>query len=192
MTRPLRRFANSAGPAALLLLTFAACSSRAAAARPGSADAGVTAANIVRVTTSLLQESQFSHHPLDVQLAGKLLDRYVDALDGTRSLLLQSDVDEMARNWSTLVLATPTTGDTRAAHLIFARYLERLGQQVTFATELLRTAAFDFTAHDRFGFDREHAPRPRDLTAAHVLWRQEIRAEYLQEKLTDRKPADIV
>src|SRR5438105_1840028 len=57
-------------------------------------DARATDANVARLTTELLGHSQFAHHPLDVELAGRLLDRYLDALDGTRSLFFQSDIDE--------------------------------------------------------------------------------------------------
>ena len=72
------------------------------------------------------------------ELAGKLLDRYLDALDGTRSLFLQSDVDEFARVPRDAAQATRATGDTSAAHAIFARYLERLEQQARYVTEQLQ------------------------------------------------------
>jgi carboxyl-terminal processing protease len=155
-------------------------------ARP--ADVQATDANVTRLTTSLLGHSQFSHHPLDAELAGRLLDRYLAALDGTRSLFLQSDVDEFAKYRATLAQATLTTGDTSAARAIFARYLQRLEQEVAFFGQTLKTDKFDFTGHDVYSFDREHADRPTDLAAAHELWREQLRAEYLEEKLSD-KPA---
>ena len=55
---------------------------------------------------------QFAHHPLDDELAGKFLDRYLDALDGRHMVFLQSDVDEFARFASTLAQATRREGDT--------------------------------------------------------------------------------
>ncbi|HEX4405684.1 MAG TPA: carboxy terminal-processing peptidase [Polyangia bacterium] len=159
-------------------------------ARP--ADVQATDANVTRLTTSLLGHSQFSHHPLDAELAGRLLDRYLAALDGTRSLFLQSDVDEFAKYRATLAQATMMTGDTSAARAIFARYLQRLEQEVAFSDQLLKANKFDFTGHDAYSFDRERAARPTDLAAAHALWQQQLRAEYLEEKLTDKPPAQIV
>jgi carboxyl-terminal processing protease len=153
---------------------------------------GTTEANITRLTTNLLEQSQFAHHPLDSELAGKFLDRYLDDLDGTRSLLLQSDVKEFASYRATLAQTTRSLGDTSAAHAIFSRYLQRLEQRVAYTTNLLRTAKFDFTGHDVYAVDREHAQWPRDLMAAQELWRQQIRAEYLQEKLADKGPEQIV
>ncbi len=151
-----------------------------------------TEANITRLTSTILESSQFAHHPLNQELAGKLLDGYLDALDGTHSLFLQSDLDELAAQRATLAEATRSAGDTRAAHAIFRRYMERLQQRSAFVATALKTAKFDFTGHEVFSLDREHAQRPHDIAAAHELWRQQLRAEYLQEKLGDGPPAQIV
>ena len=172
------------------VVALAAAAASAAPAIP-AADERATEANITRLTTSLLEGSQFAHHPLDAQFASKLIDRYLDALDGNHTLFLQSDVDGFGEYRATLAQATRVAGDTRAAHAIFARYLQRLAEQVAYDTELLKHGPFDFTAHDRFSFERDHAPRPRDLAAAKELWRQQLRAEFLQEKLADKKPAEI-
>jgi carboxyl-terminal processing protease len=155
-------------------------------------DARTTDANVTRMTAEVLEHSQFAHHPLDAELAGRLLDRYLDALDGNRSLFLQSDVDEFAAYRATLAQATRAAGDTTAGRAIFARYLQRLQQQSAYVAEVLKTDPFDFTGHDVYEIDRERASRPANLAAARALWRQQVRAEYLQEKLADKKPNDIV
>ncbi len=161
-------------------------------ARPlATADARTTDANITRLTTGLLENSQLAHHPFDGQLAGTVLDRYLDALDGAHALFLQSDVDEFARYRATLAQATRGAGDTSAAKAIFARYLDRLTQQTTYDTYVLRTAKFDFTGQDSYSFDREHAQRPATAAEARTLWWQHLRAEYLQEKLNDKQPDQI-
>jgi carboxyl-terminal processing protease len=161
-------------------------------ATPLLATPGPTEANLTRLTTDILEHSQLAHHPFDNQLAGTLLDRYLDALDGARSLFRQSDLDDFAVYRTTLAQATRGTGDTRPAQAIFQRYLQRLAERAAYVTEVLRAGKFDFTGHDTFSFDREHAQRPRDLAAARELWRQQLRAEYLQEKLADKRPEQIV
>lgn len=162
--------------------------------QPASAPppAGPTEANITRITAGFLEQSQFAHHPLDTELAGKFLDRYLDDLDGSRSLFLQSDEKEFEAYRATLARVTHSLGDTSAAHAIFNRFLERLAQRVAYGANLLRGAKFDFTGHDVYSFDREHALRPRDLKAAQEIWRQQIRSEYLQERLADKQPDEIV
>jgi carboxyl-terminal processing protease len=153
--------------------------------------AQATEANVTRLTTSLLERSQFAHHPLDSELAGKFLAGYLDALDGRRSLFLQSDVQEFAAYRATLAQVT-REGNTSAAHAIWRRYLQRLEERTAYVIQQLQTAAFDFKGQDRYSFDRENASRPRDMAAAQAGWRQELRAEYLDEKLRDVPDSKIV
>ncbi len=185
----LRKFASPAAFGLALVVVAGALGGRSAAKPP---DLRTTDANITRLTTSILEHSQFAHHPLDNALAGVFLDRYLDSLDAARSLFLQTDVDEFAAYRASLAEDTRGAGDTRPAQTIFARYLERMQQQATYVADTLRIAKFDFTGHDVYSFDREHAPRPADLTAAQELWRQQLRADYLQEKLGDKSPDQIV
>lgn len=154
-------------------------------------DEAATDAEVTRLTSKILEKSQFAHHPLDDELASKFLDRYLDTLDGQRMVFLQSDVDEFARFKPMLAQATRGDGDSSPARVIFQRYLERLDQRAAYVAELLRTEHFDFTANERYNFDRKNAPRPADLTAAQQLWRQQVRADYLQEKLAGKKEDEI-
>jgi carboxyl-terminal processing protease len=174
-----------------LTLALSLVASLSLAGPPEAPSQRATEANITRVTASLLASSQLAHHPLDAQLAGKLLDRYMDALDPSRSLFLGSDVGEWAPMRATLAQATRAEGDTTPAHVIYGRYLERLRQQVAFDAQLLRAGHFDFRGDDQVLVDREHAERPRDLAGARELWRAQLRAEYLGEKLGDKPPKDI-
>jgi carboxyl-terminal processing protease len=162
------------------------------ALRPGQPlDQAATDAEITRLTSKILEKSQFAHHPLDDELAGKFLDRYLDTLDGQHMLFLQSDVDEFARFKSTLAQATCRDGDSSPARVIFARYLERLDQRAAYIAQLLRTEHFDFSTNERYSYNRKDAPRPADLTAAQQLWRQHLRSEYLQEDLNGKKEEEI-
>jgi carboxyl-terminal processing protease len=151
-----------------------------------------TDANLVRVTATLLEQSQFSHHPIDRELAAKWLDRYLDDLDGRHSLFLQSDVDELRAYLPAMVEATHGEGKISVPRAIFARLLKRMGQQLATFTADLSSGSFVFTGHDRYSVDRSHAPRPTDLATAKGLWHEHVRAEYLQEKLSGKKPAEIV
>jgi carboxyl-terminal processing protease len=154
-------------------------------------DQAATNAEITRLTSKILEKSQFAHHPLDDELAGKFLDRYLDALDGQHLVFLQSDVEEFSRFRSTLAQATRRDGDISPARVIFARYLERLDQRAAYVAELLRTEHFDFTGNENYTYDRKNAPRPIDLAAAQHLWRHHLRSDYLQEKLAGKKEEEI-
>jgi carboxyl-terminal processing protease len=177
----------AAGVALVLAATGASSSTAAAPSSPFE-----TGAQITRLTTNLLESSQFEHRPLDDRLASTFLDRYLDSLDGSRSLFLETDVDEFGAYRATLAHATRDEGDTSAARVIFSRYLERVQQRAAYFTDTLKTTRFDFSGHDALSLDREHAQRPRDLAAARARWGQELRADYLQEKLADKRPEQIV
>ncbi|HEY3816412.1 MAG TPA: carboxy terminal-processing peptidase [Polyangiaceae bacterium] len=187
----LRKAGVSTVTSGLIIVLVATGVGGRAAAAPIETTA--TGANITRITTNVLEHSQFAHHPFDDAFAKLLLDRYADALDGARSLLFQTDMDEFAVAYGrTLASATRETGSTAAARAIFARYIERLQQRASYVADTLRTARFDFTGQDAYPLNRERARRPRDLREAEGLWRQELRAEYLGEKLADVQPAQIV
>jgi carboxyl-terminal processing protease len=179
--------------ASLVLASFVTAATLGSRTSPLTADGNdPTDRNIVRITAGLLEHSQFSHHRLDDELAARFLDRYLDSLDPAHLLFLQSDAQEFDIFRSRLPEMTRREGDITPARAIFQRYLERLEQRVAYTTNLLHSGKFDFTGHDTYAFDREKAPRPRDLEAAHEIWRQNLRADYLQEKLAGKKPADIV
>jgi carboxyl-terminal processing protease len=146
---------------------------------------------VTQLTAQLLEQAQIAHQPLDDKLAAKFFDRYLDALDGSHELFFQSDVAEFRRFLPQLAQATRRTGDTKPAHAIFARYLQRIGERSVFVAKTLAEEKFDFTGHDRYSTDREKAARPRAAVEARELWRQRLRAEMLQEKLADQKPEQI-
>ncbi|MES2476283.1 MAG: carboxy terminal-processing peptidase [Verrucomicrobiota bacterium] len=156
-------------------------------------DEGETDAAITSLTTKLLENSQFAHQKLDDELAAKFLDRYLDTLDGNHMIFLQADIDEFRRALPALAFSTREQGDNELARTVFDRYLERLDQRRGFIAELLKAGNFDFSADETFSYDRKDAPYPADIASAKTLWTQQIRSEYLQEKLTGKKtPEDIV
>jgi carboxyl-terminal processing protease len=149
-------------------------------------------ANIARMTAALLQQSHFSSRHPNGDVSRRFLDHYLDILDGAHLYFLESDMAEFAPYRQSLEVLTLQRGDTSPAQSIFARFLERLDQRVGYVTNLLQQEKFDFTGKDTFLMDREKAPRPADLAAAKELWRQQLRFEYLQEKLNKKKPEEIV
>lgn len=159
---------------------------------PEVLDPADTKAAVTALTTRILESSQFAHQELDDELAGRFLDRYLDALDGGHMMFLESDLAEFARFRPSLAQDTRQTGDTRPAQIIFQRYLERLDQRAAHVADLLRHESFEFSGDERYRFDRQNAPRPCDLSAAQKLWRQQLRADYLQEKLAGAQDAEIV
>ncbi|MDA0766344.1 MAG: carboxy terminal-processing peptidase [Verrucomicrobia bacterium] len=162
----------------------------AIALRPGlRIDAATPDGQILQLNSQLLEQAQFAHRGLDDTMAALFLNRYIDALDSSHELFFKSDIDEFQKFLPKLAEATRRTGDTRAARAIYERYLQRSAERADLVEKVLGEETFEFTGNDRYTYDREDAPRPLDAAAAHALWRQRVRADFLQEKLDGKDAA---
>ncbi len=151
-----------------------------------------TEAHIARVIAALLERSHFSAPGREAEISGPFLDRYLEMLDGARLHFTEEDLREFEPYRTKLAGLTLEAGDVEPAHRMYARYLERLAQRVEYAKATLTNEVFDFTGTDAYRLDRRREPRPADLAAARQLWRQQLRYEYLEEKLADKSDAEIV
>jgi carboxyl-terminal processing protease len=158
----------------------------------GSLAGGTDEENIAVVTARLLQDSSYSGPQETKTVSAKFLDRYLDLLDPSRLYFLQSDIEEFAPYRFDLEALVLKRGDTRPGHEMFDRLLQRLEERVEFTEGLLKTEKFEFTGQESFQWDRRKALRPRDLAQAKELWRENLRYDYLQEKLSNRKAEEIV
>jgi hypothetical protein len=143
-----------------------------------------TARNIARLVSKMLERQHFSQKQFDDEVSERFFDRYFEMLDGQHLHFLQSDIAEFEPYRKKLDDLTSAMGDTKPAHLIFARMLERVEQRVAYANELLKTEKFYFNIDERYIPNRRQLPRPKDLAEAKQLWRQHLRYELLSEKLS--------
>jgi carboxyl-terminal processing protease len=149
-----------------------------------------TEANIAKAVGCLLERFHYSQHDFDDEVSGKFLDRYFENLDGLHLHFLQSDIDEFSSLRTSLDDLTMRANDTSPAHKIFDRFMQRVEQRVAYAEGLLKTEKFEFKGNDRYLVNRKNAPRPKNLEEAKALWRQHLRFEYLQEKLSRREKSN--
>src|SRR5262249_31417074 len=100
---------------------------------------------------------------------------------------VQSDLDdfeEYRRELGDLTLNSRHSSDLTPAFQIFSRFMQRLEQHVDYVDELLKTEKFSFDADERIPISRKELPYPKDLAEAKKLWRDRLRSEFLQEKLS--------
>lgn len=148
--------------------------------------AGPADGRIAFVTATLLEEVDYLHRRFDHNLSSEFFDRYLSMLDPQHLHFIQSDLDEFEKyrtNLDELTLQPDGVGDPTPAFVIFNRFMERLIQRTAYAESLLKTEKFDFTTDEHVAANRKDAAYPADLTAARELWRQNLRREYLLEKL---------
>lgn len=157
------------------------------AAVPGALAPGPSDGRIAYVTARLLEEFHYLQQPLDTEMSERFLDGYLETLDPRRENFLQADIAGFAHyrtNLDRLTVTTNGLADLTPAFDIYNRYLERLAAHNAYVEELLKQDKFKFTGDDRILIDRRKAPYPKDLDEAEKLWRDQLRYQYLQEKLS--------
>jgi carboxyl-terminal processing protease len=141
---------------------------------------------IAFLTAAMLEQKHYLKRPFDVSLSSKFLDVYLETFDPQHRTFLQSDLAEFdlyRTNLNHLTITERRVGDTRPACEIFNRFVERLEQRTVYVDELLKNEKFTFEADEQFAFNRKGMPYPKDIDEAKKLWREQLRFEYLQERL---------
>lgn len=155
--------------------------------KPGSTDPYV-----IFWVGKLLEKQHYNQEPFDEATSSRFLDRYIRDLDPQRLHFLQTDLAELEGYRFRLHRLSLRLGDTSPAYVIFALFMRRLEQRVQYAIELLETEKFTFDTDERVLLNRRDQPHPKTLDEARALWRDRLRAEYLQEKLDGKKHDEIV
>jgi carboxyl-terminal processing protease len=144
---------------------------------------------IAFTTAWMLEHSQFLRRNFDENVSSKFLDRYLETYDPERMHFLQADIAGFEHYRTNLHLLTlPFRGrrpDTSPACEVFNRFMERLKQQVAYVDQILDHERFTFDTDERVVLNRKELPYPKNMDEARKLWRDRLRAEYLQEKLAE-------
>lgn len=137
---------------------------------------------IGQLVTEFVQKSHYSHAAIDDDLSAKVLDRYIESLDGNRMYLLASDVaafEAYRRRLDDMVRADPLD----PVFDMFEVYRTRARERLTHALQLLETEP-DFTVDEDYQFDREKAPYAETLAELDEIWRKRVKADALSLALT--------
>lgn len=149
------------------------------------------AGSIARATGAVLTQGHYRQTPLDNDISRTFFTNYLSALDYSRLVFTQSDIDEFGKRYAEQLDDLTKAGDASPAFEIFRRYLERLEERNTFAQKLLEQP-IDFTADERFNPQRDKVAWPADTAAAENLWRLRVKFDVLQGRLAKDKPEEVV
>lgn len=149
------------------------------------------AGSITRATGAVLTQGHYRQTPLDNDISRTFFTNYLSALDYSRLVFTQSDVDEFAKRYAEQLDDLTKAGDASPAFEIFRRYLERLEERNRFAQKLLEQS-LDFSSDERFNPQRDKATWPTDTAAAEDLWRLRVKFDVLQGRLAKDKPEEVI
>ena len=137
---------------------------------------------ITQAVGRLISQIHYRQTGLTDEIAGHHLDRYLNLLDFSHMIFLQSDVEALTKKYGTSLDDHVKMGNPRPSSEIYALFIKRLTERQQWVDEILK-GKFDFTKKERFLTVRTKEPWPKDNAAARKLWHSRIKLEVLNDIL---------
>jgi carboxyl-terminal processing protease len=137
----------------------------------------------------LIERSPYRQAPVNDPVSSLVLDRYLEALDSSRSYFLASDIEEFEQYRYKLDDAV-NAGELDPVFRIFNRFQQRNRERIAHTERLLQQEP-DFTLDESFEFDREDAPWPKDTAELDEIWRKRVKNDALTLALADKQWPEI-
>jgi carboxyl-terminal processing protease len=144
---------------------------------------------VARRVADIVAHEHYRRAPLDDHLSSLILDRYLDAIDGSRSYFYASDIAEFEKYRYQLDDAIKS-GDVEPAFVIFRRFQQRSRERMAYAVELLSKKP-DFDIDESFNFDREKEPWPANAAEMNELWRKRVKNDALSLVITGKQWPEV-
>ena len=140
--------------------------------------------SVGELVTEFIQKSHYSHISVDDELSSRVMDRYIESLDGNRMYLMQSDIDfyETYRyQLDDVVRSKPLD----PVFEMFSIYQTRVRERLEFALAELESEP-DFTVDEEYQFDRSEEPWARTEAELDEIWRKRVKNDVLRLELADK------
>lgn len=140
--------------------------------------------SVGELVTEFIQKSHYSHISVDDDLSSRVMDRYIESLDGNRMYLMQSDIDfyETYRyQLDDVVRSKPLD----PVFEMFSIYQTRVRERLEFALSELETEP-DFTVDEDYQFDRSEEPWASSEEELDEIWRKRVKNDVLRLELADK------
>lgn len=126
-----------------------------------------------RQVSLLLDRAHYLDQPLNREMGAKILSMYYDSLDPSRTLFLQSDIDEFNKKYADSFAERLKRGDLSAGIEVFERYRTRSNEYYDAAKALLATD-INLKTDKSIVLDREEAPRFKTQKEQQEYWKTQI------------------
>ncbi|WP_044470299.1 carboxy terminal-processing peptidase [Mannheimia massilioguelmaensis] len=142
-----------------------------------------------RATTRLTQ-SHYRKFQLDDAFSQKIFARYLDFLDYSHNLFIQSDIDDMRTKYVNLLDDEFNEGKLDVAFSMYQLMTKRRYERYEYALSLLDKEP-NLTGDDQIEIDRKKAAWPVTTEDANKLWEQRVKNDIIDLKLKDKKWPEI-
>ncbi len=126
---------------------------------------------------------------LNDSISSVIFENYLKEMDGNKNYFLDSDIKtfEQYRNTFDDDLKN---GDLSAAFFMFNTYQKRYNEKIDFSIKQLNDN-FDFTKNDVYVYNREKLPWFKSQQESDESWKNKVKYDYLNLKLTAQKDSAI-
>lgn len=146
-------------------------------------------ARATKLITYFLRKNHYKNFNLDNSLSDKILDAYVETLDGGRSYFYQQDIDDFQVFRFKLDDAL-NGAELKPPFQMFQLYQTRVDERVAHALRLLNSK-FDFTVDEELVIDRSNHSWAVNNKELNEIWRKRVKNDVLTLKLAGKQPDEI-
>ncbi|TLX48404.1 carboxy terminal-processing peptidase [Pseudoalteromonas phenolica] len=139
--------------------------------------------------TNLFTRQHYKRFSFNDALSEQIFDRYVESLDFSKSIFLQSDIARFEANKKQFDDAL-MSGKLDFAYDLFNLSLQRRFERFQYAISLL-DKEMTFDKEDAFYYDREEAEFAKTQNELNEYWRQRVKSDALRLKLTGKTWPEI-
>lgn len=138
---------------------------------------------------ALFTRGHYTNVQLDDALSSRMFDTYVKNLDYYRNVLTKADVESFEKYRDQFDDGI-NKGNLSFAFDMFNLTLKRRSERFDYALQLL-DKGFDFTVEDQYSYDREDAAWPANDAELNEIWRQRVKFDALNLKLTGKEAEEV-
>lgn len=143
----------------------------------GATHAAEQSQQTVKLVSEMITRYHITQKPLDDQISGMILNRFIKDLDSQKLYFLRSDIDSFARYRDQLDDLLKT-GQATFAYEAWNLYLKRLDERVAQAHKLIDQAQ-DFSVDESMSIDGDQMSWSLDQKELNDRWRKRIKYELL-------------
>ena len=183
MTKHGIRHLNWFAGLGLAILAWPALSTNTALDQKGYLHPEPRHENIGELVTQFVQKSHYNHVAVDDDLSSRVLDLFIESLDGNRMYLLKGDIEyfETYRyQLDDLVKSKPLD----PVFEMFEVYQTRARERLKFALTQLETEP-DFSIDETYRFDRSEEAWAESSAELDEIWRQRVKNDALSLELEE-------
>jgi len=139
--------------------------------------------------TGLFTRTHFKPFDLNDNFSHKIAKRYYESLDFNKSLFTQTDIDGF-KKYDKSFDDMLNSGNVTVIYDIYQLHMKRRFERFNYALSLL-DKPMDFTIADEYKYDREDVLWASNTAQLDEIWRQRVKYDALNLKLTGKKWSEI-